>query len=235
MKNNDKKYHLLAGCSFTDPQWQKEIPWSVEYSKTHPSYIVAKAAMGIKGICTEALCYLKKLDNIERVIVILPTLWRYDIEVDRDYYTADALVNLIHSKNGDFTVVEHSNRKWLLSGGPNFKEYKDNHVSLFNSLYKTQGFLVIAKEHFSALESLVNYCKLHDIEIHISSISDLKSGFSGIEYVQQEIYDMLDSLGYQNWIRFDDKFIGEFLGHWKHPDTAEHKILCRHILTQIER
>jgi len=75
------KPHLLVGCSFTDPAWQSVVPWSIEYAKTHPSYIVAKAGMGIKGICTEALCYLKSID-VGKVIVVLPTLWRMDIEID---------------------------------------------------------------------------------------------------------------------------------------------------------
>jgi hypothetical protein len=51
--------HLLAGCSFTDPLWQEAVPWSVFYGKKYPSYIVAKAGMGIKGICTETLYYLE--------------------------------------------------------------------------------------------------------------------------------------------------------------------------------
>ena len=58
------KKHLLVGCSFTDPTWQDAILWSVEYAKTHPSYIAAKAGMGIKGICTEAMYYMPHFSTL---------------------------------------------------------------------------------------------------------------------------------------------------------------------------
>jgi hypothetical protein len=90
------KKHLLIGCSFTDPMWQSAIPWSVEYAKTHPSYIVAKAAMGIKGICTEAMYYIKDIE-ISKIIIILPTLWRIDIEVDEETYLCNSMVDLLYA------------------------------------------------------------------------------------------------------------------------------------------
>jgi hypothetical protein len=55
---HDSTRYLLSGCSFTDPYWQKAVLWSVEFSKTTLSYIVAKAGMGIKGIATETMYYL---------------------------------------------------------------------------------------------------------------------------------------------------------------------------------
>ena len=90
------KKHLLVGCSFTDPTWQSAIPWSVEYAKKHPSYIVAKAGMGIKGICTEAMYYIKDIE-ISKMIIILPTLWRMDIEVDEDTYLSNGMVDLLYA------------------------------------------------------------------------------------------------------------------------------------------
>ncbi len=57
---------LLVGCSFTDPTWQSAIPWSVQYSSLDPCYISAKAGMGIKGICIEALYRLLELPDVKK-------------------------------------------------------------------------------------------------------------------------------------------------------------------------
>ena len=108
---------LLLGCSFTDPLWQDATPWSVEYSKTHPSYIVAKAGMGIKGICTEGLNYLQQLPNIKKVIVLLPTLWRMDIEMDTETYLCNSMVDLLESSGGQWSIKIPAHRKWITSGG----------------------------------------------------------------------------------------------------------------------
>ena len=146
----NKYNHLLVGCSFTDPTWQTEIPWSIEYSKTYPSYIVAKAGMGIKGICTEAMYYLSTLSNISKMVIVLPTLWRLDIEMDQETYLCNSMVDLIYSDN-NWNIHKSAERKWITSGGLHYNRSTEQ-AKLFDLLYKHQGFLVIAKEHFRALK-----------------------------------------------------------------------------------
>jgi hypothetical protein len=225
------KKHLLIGCSFTDPMWQSAIPWSVEYAKTHPSYIVAKAAMGIKGICTEAMYYIKDIE-ISKIIIILPTLWRIDIEVDEETYLCNSMVDLLYADQ-NWQIITPAQRKWLTSGGMHYqknKEYSDT----FNFLYKHQGFLVMAKEHLRALTRLLNYCKLHNIEYAISAIQDPMDQLTGLDYIRDDICRLLDQVEYNSWIRFDGKFIDQYLGHRKHPNTQEHRDLCNCILEHFK-
>ena len=160
------KKHLLAGCSFTDPEWQTAVPWSVEYAKTYPSYIVARAGMGIKGITTEALYYLKQLNDVSRLIVLLPTVWRMDIEMDAETYLCNCMPHLLYADNNNWTIIKKAGRKWIVSGGLNYNQTTEE-SKIFDLMYKHQGFLVIAKEHFRSLQILINYCKAHNIEYYI--------------------------------------------------------------------
>jgi len=221
-------HHLLAGCSFTDPSWQDAIPWSVEYAKTHPAYIVAQAGMGIKGICTETLYYLSTLPDITKLIIVLPTLWRMDVEVDQETYLCNAMINLIRA-DSKWQVDTRAVRKWVISGGLHYKKDTEQAV-LFDFLYKHQGFLVIAKEHFQALKTLINYCKERKIQYYISAISDPLQQLDGLDYIESEIKQLLAEVEYDNWFRFENKFIDKFLGHTQHPTTKEHQLLCKHIL-----
>lgn len=224
---------LLVGCSFTDPSWQHEIPWSIEYSKTHPSYIVAKAGMGITGICTEALYYLKTLTGIQRLIIILPTLWRMDIEMDEETYLCNCMVDLLEA-NGDWSVKTSGKRKWIVSGGLNFSK-KTESGKIFDLLYKHQGFLVMAKEHFRSLTMLIDYCKMHSIDYYISAIQDPLDQLDGVDYIRNDILKLLDEVEYSTWFRFNDKFIDQYLKHSNHPTTQEHQDLCRHIINFLTR
>lgn len=221
------KKHLLVGCSFTDPQWQSAIPWSIEYAKAHPSYIVAKAGMGIKGICTEAMYYIKDIE-ISKMIIILPTLWRMDVEVDEETYLCNAMVDLLYADQ-TYQVEIPAKRKWLTSGGLHYKKNQE-YSDAFDFLYKHQGFLVMAKEHFRALTGLLNYCKLHNIEYAISTIQDPLDQLTGLDYIRDDICRLLDQVEYNSWIRFDGKFIDQYLGHKEHPSTQEHQDLCNCIL-----
>ena len=225
----DKK-SLLVGCSFTDPCWQEEVPWSIEFSKKYPSYIIAKAGMGIKGICTEAMYYLPDLD-VDRLIVILPTLWRLDIEVDRETYLCNAMVDLLEA-NGIWYKKIIADRKWLVSGGLNFSREKES-TAIFDFLYKHQGFLVLAKEHLRSLTMLIDYCKMHDIEYHISAIQDPMDQLTGLDFIKPEIEILLAEVEYDTWFRFDGKFIDQCLGHPEHPTTQENKKLCEYILKTL--
>jgi hypothetical protein len=224
--------HLLAGCSFTDPQWQSEIPWSMEYSKTYPAYIVAKAGMGIKGICTETMYYLETLKNISKLIIVLPTLWRLDIEMDQETYLCNSMIDLIQS-DADGKIVTPATRKWIVSGGLHYDKDTEQ-APIFEFLYKHQGFLVIAKEHFRALKVLLNYCKEHKIEYHISAIQDPMDQLIGLDYISNDVKKLLDDVEYQNWFQFENNFIDKFLGHSGHPTTKEHQVLCQHILNLTE-
>ncbi len=221
--------HLLAGCSFTDPTWQQETPWSVEYAKTHPAYIVAKAGMGINGICTETLYYLTTLPDITKLIIVLPTLWRLDIEVDKETFLCNAMVDLICADT-DWKIATKAIRKWIISGGLRYPKNTEQAV-LFEFLYKHQGFLVIAKEHFRALKTLINYCKERKIQYYVSAIVDPMDQLVGLDYIKDEIQMLLTEVEYNNWIRFDHQFIDKFLNHTNHPTTEEHQILCQHIIS----
>lgn len=227
---DNKSKHLLVGCSFTDPLWQKEIPWSVQYSATQPCYIVAKVGMGIKGICTEALYYLRNLKDVSKLIVILPTLWRLDVEMDVETYLCNSLVDLLFS-DGTPCVQQHAKRKWISSGGLNYDSSAEQ-ARIFDLLYKHQGFLVIAKEHFRALQNLLIYCKIHNIDYEISAIQDPMSQLTGLDYIKSEIEELLDQVEYSNWFKFNGTFIDKFLNHQHHPNTIEHKKLCDYILTK---
>ncbi len=224
--------YLLAGCSFTDPRWQTDIPWSVEFSKTHPSFIVANAGMGIKGIATEAMYYLKDLPNISTLVIVLPTMWRLDVEVDKETYLCNAMVDLLHATDKWYTVAP-ATRKWLISGGLHYDRTTEQAV-LFDFLYKHQGFLVTAKEHFGALKVLLNCCKQRKIQYYISAIQDPLHQLQGLDYVREEIVELLEAVEYNNWFKFDNQFIDKFLGHTKHPTTAEHRLLCNRILDIVE-
>ena len=220
--------HFLVGCSFTDPRWQKDIPWSVEYSKTYPSYIVAQAGMGIKGICTEATSYLTTLPNVSTAIIILPTLWRLDVEMDQHTYLCNAMTDLLYT-NGHWKKAESAKRKWIISGGLHYDRSTEQ-AKLFDFLYKHQGFLVIAKEHFRSLKVLINYCKERKIQYYISAIQDPLDQLLGLDYIKDDIVNLLDSVEYNKWFKFNNNFIDKFLGHSKHPTTIEHQVLCQHIL-----
>lgn len=226
------KNHLLVGCSFTDPLWQDDKPWSLEYAKTHPSYIVAKAGMGIKGICTEALYHIQNID-VSRVIIVLPTLWRMDIEVDEETYLCNSMVALLHADQ-DYKVVTPPQRKWITSGGLHYKKNTE-YSNIFDLLYKHQGFLVIAKEHIRALTMLLNYCKMHNIEYAVSAIQDPLDQLIGLDYIKNEICTLLDQVEYNSWFRFNGKFIDQYLGHQQHPTTEEHKKLCSYVIEHFKQ
>lgn len=228
----NKPHHLLAGCSFTDPTWQHDVPWSVEYGKQHSCYIVAKAGMGIYGICTETLYWLQRLTDVDKVIVILPTLWRMDIEVDQETNLCNAMVDLLTSSNDTWKIETNATRKWITSGGLHY-ERKTERTKIFDLLYKHKGFLVIALEHIRALKMLINFCNYRKIAIHISAIQDPLDQLLGLEYIKSEVTESLESVNYNSWIRFDGQFIDKFLGHTDHPTTEEHKILCQHIIKNI--
>lgn len=219
---------FIAGCSFTDPTWQKDIPWSIEYSRKNLSYIVAKAGMGIKGICTESLYYLKTLSGIKKLIIILPTLWRMDIEVDEETYLCNCMVDMLVS-NGTWQIKTPAKRKWLTSAGLNY-DNSEEQAKIFDFLYRHQGFLVLAKEHFRALTMLIEYCKIHNIDYHISVIKDPLDQLQGLDYIREEIIQLLEEVEYSNWFKFDGKFIDQYLKHDNHPTTQEHRDLCKHII-----
>jgi hypothetical protein len=224
--------HLLVGCSFTDPVWQKDIPWSVEYAKTHPSYIVAKAGMGIKGICTEAMYYLPYLD-VSRVIIMLPTLWRLDVEMDEEARLCNAMVDLLYADQS-WTVSTVATRKWIVSGGVHYSKNTE-YTPIFDFLYKHQGFLVIAKEHLRALTQLIEYCKMHSIEYAITAIQDPLAQLAGLDYIRNNISKLLDQVEYNSWIRFDGKFVDQYLKHTNHPSTKEHQDLCSCIVDNFKQ
>lgn len=224
---------LLLGCSFTDPVWQAEVPWSVQISNLIPCYISAKAGMGIKGICTEGLAWLKTIKQIDTVIIILPTLWRIDIEVDRETYLCDAMTELLEADNGKYIIKSRTTRKWILSGGLNYKKTTEQ-GKIFDFIYKHQGYLVLLKEHLKALQCLIDYCKMNNIEFYISAIKDPLAQLQGLDYIREEATNLLNDVGYDNWFRFNGKFIDEYLGHNQHPTTEEHKLLCENILNQIQ-
>ena len=226
--------HFLAGCSFTDPTWQDAVPWSIYYSKQHASYICAKAGMGIKGICTETLYYIDQIpDVIKTLIIVIPTLWRYDVEVDVETYLCNSMVDLLTCNDQGWKRHYHANRKWLTSGGLHYKKNTEM-APMFDFMYKHQGNLVIAKEHFRALERLIVYCKEHKIKYLISAIKDPLDQLVGMDYIRSEIELVLEKVEYDRWVRFEGLFIDKFLKHDNHPSSEEHHVLFNHIIAALE-
>ena len=218
--------HLLVGCSFTDPSWQDATPWSVHYSNTYQSsYIVAKAGMGINGICTEAYMYAQNL-NFDHCVIMLPTLWRMDIELNQEGTMCNAMVDLL---DGD-KILTQASRKWLISGGLHFKEtLQGSEKKLLDQLYKYVDFLPLIREQALKLKLLILSLEAKNIPYTITSIKDPMHQLEGLNYIKDEIIELLDSVEYRNWLRFDGKFINEFLGHDKHPTTEENKIIGDYI------
>lgn len=190
--------------------------------------------MGIKGICTEALYWLDLVrDEIETVVILLPTLWRYDIEVDEQTYLCNSMVDFLTSDTNGWRVHDKATRKWITSGGLHYDRSTEM-APAFDFLYRHQGFLVIAKEHFRALERLIYYCKQHKIKCIMSAIQDPLDQLVGLDYIRDQIISMLDHVCYSDWIRFDGCFIDKFLKHSNHPDNQEHKILSAYIENHLQ-
>jgi len=218
--------HLLVGCSFTDPLWQDAIPWSVHYNNTYQSsYIVAKAGMGINGICTEAYMYAQNL-NFNHCIIVLPTLWRLDVELNHEGTMCNATVDLLE---GD-QILTQASRKWLVSGGLHYSEtLGKEEFKIVDKLYKYKSFLPILREHILKLQLLICYLKTRNISYTITAIQDPMKQLIGLDYIKDDIVKLLNSIEYNNWLRFDGKFIDEFLGHNRHPTTEEHKLIGDYI------
>lgn len=219
------KNHLLVGCSFTDPSWQEDIPWSSYYDKKYcKSYIIAKAGIGWTGICTEAYIHAQKLD-FEHCIIMLPTLWRMDIEVDHEGLICNTMVDILENDK----KVTTATRKWLCSGGLNYEKLKGTELKIIDMMYKYKGFLPLLREHILKLKLLISYLRIRDIKYTITAIQDPMHQLTGLEYIKDDIIELLDSVEYKDWLRFDGKFIDEFVGHNRHPTTEEHTLIGDYI------
>lgn len=227
---------MLVGCSFTDPSWQQVVPWSVRYSNYEPCVIVAKAGMGIKGICTEAVYWLQILQDIKKVIVVLPTLWRMDIEMDEETWLCNSMTDLLEYSDGIIIAKKPAVRKWVTSGGLNYNR-DSAQGKIFAPLYRHQGFFVLLKEHFRALHMLQTYCRDQSIQLHVTAIQNPLNQLEGLDFKMQEIQQQLSWVKFDKWLRFNGKFIDELLGHRNHPTDQEHAILCETItnLTMLEK
>jgi len=227
--------HLLVGCSFTDPMWQSVIPWSVQFAKSYPSYIIAKAGMGIKGIASSTIQYLNSSIspyNITHCIIILPTLWRIDVPVDTESYLCSAMVDCLYVSNDGISIEIEGQLKWLISGGLHYNK-KTEEAILFDFLYKHQGFLEILKEQVYYLKMLISILKKYKIKYYISAIQDPKTQLIGLEYLNDQINELLTSIEYETWFKFDNGFINDFLGHSNHPNNEEHKLINEYIIENI--
>ena len=214
------KKHLLVGCSFTDPCWQDEIPWSIHYSKSYQeSYIVAKAGMGWKGICTEAYIYAQNL-YFDHCVIMLPTLWRMDTELNHEGTVCNAMVSLVN----DAGVLQPGTRKWLVSGGLHYrKSLSGIPVKILDMLYKYKGLLPILREHVLALQLLILYLKSRNISYTITAIADPMQQLLGLDDNKDDAVLLLESVEYKNWLKFNGQFIDNYIGHTQHPSTEEHK------------
>jgi hypothetical protein len=227
--------HLLIGASFVDPVWEPETKfWSTEYARHMPSYIVAKAGMGIKGVCVETLYHLERLNNVSTVIAMLPNLWKIDLEVDVETYLCNAMVDLLEADELGYRVLEPAQRKWLISGSVKWPPDTEQ-APIFDFLFKHQGFLVVAKEHFRELRRLQDYCDSRKIQLHITTTMDPLDELTGLDYIRDDIISLLNTVRYDSWFRFDGKFINQFLGHEVHPTTQEHQVLFEHIHHMISK
>jgi hypothetical protein len=220
---------LLIGCSFTDPQWQPTvIPWSINYADKTPSYIVAQAGMGIKGIITEAMYFLENTNTIDRCVVILPDLWRIDIELDNETYIGNAMVDVLVSDSNGYEIFQPATRKWVISGGITYDRTSE-YAKIFDFLYKHQSFYVILKEQMRYLKFFINHCKNNNIEYHISAISDPMPQMQCLDFIIDDVNALMKDVEYESWFTFAGMFIDEFLGHNKHPTTEEHIVLTEYI------
>lgn len=225
---------FLVGCSFTDPMWQDATPWSVLYGRKKPSYIVAKAGMGIRGICTEAMYFMDLIQSrIDTVIIMLPNLWRLDIELDVESRICNSMVDLLRCDDQGWYKEQSATRKWITSGGLRYKKNTEQ-AMIFDFLYQYQGFLIIAKEHFRALQRLLDHCKRSKINYYVTAIQDPLDQLAGLDYIRSDIMALLQTVDYDRWLRFDGQFIDKFLQHNSHPNDREHEILCWHIEQHIK-
>ena len=219
------KKHLLVGCSFTDPIWQDVTPWSSYYNENYnQSYIIAKAGMGWAGICTEAFIHAQKLD-FEHCVIMLPTLWRMDIEVNQEGTICNAMVDVLE----DNKVTIPATRKWLCSGGLNYEKLKGTELKIIEMMYKYKGFLPLLREHVLKLKLLISYLKTRNIQYTITAIQDPMHQLTGLDYINDDVIELLDSVEYKDWLRFNGKFIDKFIGHINHPTTREHTLIGDYI------
>jgi hypothetical protein len=228
--------HLLIGSSFVNPIWQDVETWAAQYSKIYPSYIVANPGMGIKGVCTEALYYLEELNDISKVIVMLPDLWKIDIEIDEETYISNSMTDLLWADSAGVVIKQKAHRKWITSGSMVWDK-KTEMALIFDFVLKHQGFLVIVKEHFRELKRLIDTCRCKNISCYITAARDPLSELSGLDYIRPQVEKILQDVNYDSWTRFDGKFVNDFLKHNKHPTAQEHTVLCKYIfeLTNQEK
>ena len=205
-----------------------KIPWSVHYGKKYQtSYIVAKAGMGWNGICTEAYMYAQNL-KFDHCVIMLPDIWRMDIDLNHEGDTCNAMVDLLENDE----IITHAVRKWIISGGLSYYQLvnlNSKEKKLFDQLYNYRSFLPIIQEHVLKLKLLLLSLKERNISYTITAIEDPMHQLQGLDYIKDDIFELLDSVEYNNWLRFDGKFIDEFLGHNRHPTTEEHKLIGEYI------
>lgn len=220
--------HLLVGCSFTDPLWQDEIPWSVYYGKKYQtSYIVAKAGMGWNGICTEAYMYAQNL-KFDHCVIMLPTIFRMDIELNHEGDTCNGMVDLLENDR----IITNATRKWITSRGLNWNQTKilqNQQKKMFDQLYKYMDFLPLIREQVLKLKLLILSLQAKNISYTITAIKDPMHQLEGLDYIKDDIIKLLNDVEYKDWLRFNNGFIDEFLGHGKHPTTQEHKLIGDYI------
>ena len=62
------------------------------------------------------------------------------------------------------------------------------------------------------------------VPIKVNSISELSE-----PKFKDDVIELLDSVEYKDWLRFNGKFIDKFIGHNKHPTTREHTLIGDYI------
>ena len=183
--------------------------------------------MGWNGICTEAYTYAQNL-TFDHCVIMLPTMFRMDMELNHEGQIANTMVDLLENNK----IITYATRKWITSGGLNWNQTKmlgNKEKKLFDQFYKYMGFLPLVREQVLKLKLLILSLQAKNISYTITTIKDPMHQLEGLDYIKDDIIELLDSVEYSNWLRFDGKFIDEFLGHDKHPTTQEHKLIGDYI------
>lgn len=246
VRNHDSLYKqgkdmdLLVGASYADPMLNINTgrseeyirTWAVQYAEDTPSYIIAMSGMGVDGLVRETLHRLEEDVSVDRVVFMVPPLFRLDIEQNEEGHRAGAMLDLFLYEH-DLIKVMPAKRKWIISGG--IASYDSSpYKKEFAHTYKTKEFYVLFKDSYFALKSLKDHCTVNGIKLYLTSNVDPADVIisAGLGYVEDDVNRMLTSLDYEDWIRYNDnkQFIDDAMYIERgHPTEEQHAIIANRI------
>lgn len=157
---NKKKTLLVSGCSFTKDNYQET--WA-DYLAEHLDYDlinVAGRGAGIDFVQTR-LIYQCTLEAPDLVVLMLPSVDRFDQYVDKDHLNKKEIISISSWQNGinpaltDVDGTQNSTQGYSLTGGEIrgskkywYKYYYNESMALINywkTAYSIENFLKIKK------------------------------------------------------------------------------------------